>query len=112
MVAGIVVLYADAPDPAVTTSEPDVSPGVSGVSEKTDTVRLWPGLSENTGGSCRLNGTKRCVATRHGTAPFVPEDDAISPKMTPVQVPATGSTTSTLPKLPTPWGSEWAASRP
>ena len=52
------------------------------------------------------------MATRHGTVPFVPPTVATSLKMTPVQVPAAGSRTSTLPKFPGPCGSECAANRP
>ena len=44
--------------------------------------------------------------------PLVPPIEAASLKMTPVQGPATGYRTSALPKLPTPCGSEDAASRP
>ena len=78
----------------------------------TCTVRLWPGCSTRNEGDTEPNGANFWVETCHGTVPLVPPSDATSPKITPVQVPATGYRTSTLPKLPTPWGSEWAANRP
>ena len=48
-------------------------------------------------GHTEPNEVNRWVATRHGTAPLVPPSAATSPKMTPVQVPAAGNLTSTLP---------------
>ena len=76
------------------------------------TVSVWPGVSVSVLGVTEPNEANCWVETRHGTVPFVPLSAAVMPKMTPVQVPAAGSVTSTLPKLPTPCGSECAANLP
>src|SRR5579863_4605460 len=95
-----------------TTIEPLESPGDDGVVALTVKVLLWPGASSASDGETEPNGTACSVATRQGTVPLVPPSEATSPKMTPVHRPGTGSTTSTLPKLPGPCGSECAASLP
>src|SRR5271165_4097519 len=81
----------------LTTIDPAASPGVEGVVAETVTVFFWPGLRSNSEGVTDPNGTNRCVATRQGIVPLVPPTDFASPKMTPVQLPATGYLTSTLP---------------
>ena len=79
------------------TIEPAVSPGADGVLAATKAVPLCPGCRVRVDGKTAPNGVNVCVDTCHGTAPLVPPSAAVSPKMTPVQVPAAGYLTSTLP---------------
>ena len=97
---------------SITTIDPSASPGADGVVALIVKVCLWPGASTASDGDTEPNPMVCSVATRQGTAPLVPPSAATSPKMTPVHRPGAGSTTSTLPKLPGPCGSECAASLP
>ena len=85
------------PRSELTTIDPAASPAVAGAVARTVTVRLWPGRSTTEADETEPNESNCSVATRHGTAPFVPSSAAVSPKMTPVQVPGVGYRTSTLP---------------
>ena len=76
-------------------------------------VPVAPAARLSDAGDTLPNEAYCCVLASNGTLPAVPPSAPDSmPKITAVHRPATGLTTSTLPKLPTPCGSEWAANRP
>src|SRR5260221_6660684 len=96
---------------AFSTTEPAASPGLPGVVAENVNVPLAPvmpaGLRVNFDVLSVPNEAYFWVLSSKWTVPAVPPSEPdCRLKMTAVQVPAAGLMTSTLPKLPTPCGSE------
>src|ERR1700722_8743037 len=72
------------PEDELNTTEPELSPGVSGARSWMWIDLDWPGFSVTVDGETEPNEVYFSVATRHGMVPLVPLSALVMPKITPV----------------------------